>query len=59
VDQCSSSHPAVHEPGARVDAARAEPYLEDGLLTLEGSRYVLTERGMFLANELVLALVAS
>jgi len=39
-----------------VDADRAQPFLDEGLLERRQDRYVVTERGMFLANELVLAL---
>jgi len=41
---------------ADVEPARAEPFLTDGLLTEQDGRLVLTERGLFLANEVVLAL---
>jgi oxygen-independent coproporphyrinogen-3 oxidase len=40
----------------QVQAAAAEPFLEEGLLARRNGNYVLTERGMFLANELVVAL---
>ena len=46
-------------PASWVDAGIAEPYLEIGLLTLDGDDLVPTERGMLLLNELVLALAAS
>jgi hypothetical protein len=39
-----------------VDPSRADPYLREGLLVRRNDSYVLTERGMFLANEVVLAL---
>lgn len=41
---------------ADVDPARADVYLQEGLLARRNGSYVLTERGMFLANEVVLAL---
>lgn len=43
-------------PSAEVDPTRAEPYLATGLLVQRNGSYVLTERGMFLANDLALAL---
>jgi oxygen-independent coproporphyrinogen-3 oxidase len=43
-------------PATKVDAARAAPYLQAGLLARRNAHLVLTERGMFLANEVVLAL---
>jgi putative oxygen-independent coproporphyrinogen III oxidase len=43
-------------PSAEVDPSRAEPYLAAGLLVRRNGSYVLTERGMFLANDLALAL---
>ena len=39
-----------------VAAARAEPFLDEGLLQERDGRLVLTERGLFLANDVVLAL---
>jgi oxygen-independent coproporphyrinogen-3 oxidase len=39
-----------------VDAGRAAPFLEEGLLDERDGRLVLTERGLFLANDVVLAL---
>jgi oxygen-independent coproporphyrinogen-3 oxidase len=39
-----------------VDATRADVYLQEGLLARRNGSYFLTERGMFLANEVVLAL---
>ena len=39
-----------------VDAHRAEPFLDEGLLEEHDGRLVLTERGLFLANDVVLAL---
>jgi putative oxygen-independent coproporphyrinogen III oxidase len=39
-----------------VDAERAAPFLEEGLLDERDGRLVLTERGLFLANDVVLAL---
>jgi putative oxygen-independent coproporphyrinogen III oxidase len=46
-------------PASWVEPAVAEPYLETGLLTLDGASLVPTERGMLLLNELVLALAAN
>jgi putative oxygen-independent coproporphyrinogen III oxidase len=43
-------------PSAEVDPSRAELYLSAGLLVRRNGGYVLTERGMFLANDLALAL---
>jgi oxygen-independent coproporphyrinogen-3 oxidase len=43
-------------PAADVDPDRAEPFLEEGLLDRRDGRLVLTERGLFLANDMVLAL---
>jgi putative oxygen-independent coproporphyrinogen III oxidase len=43
-------------PWAEVDATRAMPFLEGGLLDERDGRLVLTERGLFLANDVVLAL---
>ena len=43
-------------PVAEVDAGRAEPFLDEGLLEERDGRLVLTERGLFLANDVVLAL---
>ena len=43
-------------PVAWVDEARAEGFVADGLAERRGERVVLTDRGMLLANELVLAL---
>src|SRR5207302_5083228 len=42
--------------GSEVDAARAAPFLAEGLLDDRGGMLVPTERGLFLANEVVLAL---
>ena len=39
-----------------VDRDRAEPFLAGGLLDQRDGRLVLTERGLFLANDVVLAL---
>jgi oxygen-independent coproporphyrinogen-3 oxidase len=39
-----------------VDAGRAAPFLQEGLLDERDGRLVLTERGLFLANDVVLAL---
>jgi putative oxygen-independent coproporphyrinogen III oxidase len=46
-------------PASWVEPTVAEPYLETGLLTLDGDSLVPTERGMLLLNELVLALAAN
>jgi oxygen-independent coproporphyrinogen-3 oxidase len=46
-------------PASWVEAGRADPYLETGLLRHEGDALVPTERGMLLLNELVLALAAN
>jgi oxygen-independent coproporphyrinogen-3 oxidase len=43
-------------PATEVDPTRAEPYLAAGLLVRRNGSYVPTERGMFLANDLALAL---
>ena len=43
-------------PASDVDAERAAPFLEEGLLDERDGRLVLTERGLFLANDVVLAL---
>jgi oxygen-independent coproporphyrinogen-3 oxidase len=43
-------------PVAWVDESRAEGFVADGLAERRGERVVLTDRGMLLANELVLAL---
>ncbi|MBI4260473.1 MAG: radical SAM family heme chaperone HemW [Actinobacteria bacterium] len=43
-------------PAADVDPALAEPYLAEGLLSRRNGHLVLTERGMFLANDVALAL---
>jgi putative oxygen-independent coproporphyrinogen III oxidase len=43
-------------PAAEVDPSRAEPYVDAGLLARRNGRYILTERGMFLANDLALDL---
>lgn len=45
-------------PAGEIDSSTAEPYLDEGLLVRRGDGYVLTEPGLFLANELVLALVS-
>ncbi len=39
-----------------VDARRAAEYVTQGLAKRRGGRFALTDRGMFLANEIVLAL---
>jgi oxygen-independent coproporphyrinogen-3 oxidase len=41
---------------AELDLERAEPYLDEGLLTRNDGHLVLSERGMLLANEVALAL---
>jgi oxygen-independent coproporphyrinogen-3 oxidase len=46
-------------PANWVEPDRAEPFLETGLLELDGDALVPTERGMLLLNELVLALAAN
>jgi coproporphyrinogen III oxidase-like Fe-S oxidoreductase len=43
-------------PAGWVDRAAAEGFVRRGLARWEGSRFALTEPGMFLANEVVLAL---
>jgi oxygen-independent coproporphyrinogen-3 oxidase len=43
-------------PAAQVEAAAAAPFLEQGLLARSNGNYVLTDRGMFVANEVILAL---
>ncbi|MFL5798374.1 MAG: radical SAM family heme chaperone HemW [Actinomycetota bacterium] len=43
---------------AEVDRALAAPFVEGGLLVERDGRMVLTERGLFLANDVVLALIA-
>jgi oxygen-independent coproporphyrinogen-3 oxidase len=43
-------------PTDDVDPAAAQTYLDEGLLDRRDGHYVLTERGMFLANDLALAL---
>lgn len=43
-------------PTVLVPRAVAEEFLDRGLATVAGGRFALTERGMFLENELVLAL---
>jgi len=43
-------------PASDVDAHRAAPFLEEGLLDERDGRLVLTERGLFLANDVVLAM---
>lgn len=43
-------------PSSWVEASKAEPFLESGLLRHEDGALVPTERGMLLLNELVLAL---
>ena len=45
-------------PSSWVDGARAEPYLESGLLVRDDGHLVPTERGLLLLNELVLALTS-
>jgi oxygen-independent coproporphyrinogen-3 oxidase len=46
-------------PASWIDDSRAEPFLENGLLTDEAGSLVPTERGMLLLNELVLALTTN
>jgi putative oxygen-independent coproporphyrinogen III oxidase len=47
---------AVGVPVEWVDEQRAAGFVEDGLALRRGDRLVLTERGLFLANDLVLSL---
>jgi coproporphyrinogen III oxidase-like Fe-S oxidoreductase len=44
-------------PLRTVETERAEPYLTEGLLRRRDDRLVPTDRGMFLANEVAVALV--
>jgi putative oxygen-independent coproporphyrinogen III oxidase len=44
-------------PAEWVDGPRAEAFLAEGLATRIGDRVALTDRGLFLANEVVLELV--
>ncbi len=46
-------------PAEWVETRRAEPFVAEGLLRTERGRLALTDRGMFVANEVVLALSAS
>jgi oxygen-independent coproporphyrinogen-3 oxidase len=46
-------------PSSWIDGARAEPYLESGLLLDRRGSLVPTERGMLVLNELVLGLITS
>ena len=43
-------------PAEWIDAARADGFVADGLAERRGDRLALTDRGMLLANEVVLAL---
>lgn len=43
-------------PAEWVPAGEAERFVEEGLARVGGGRFALTDRGMFLANEVVLAL---
>ncbi|MDP8957041.1 MAG: radical SAM family heme chaperone HemW [Actinomycetota bacterium] len=43
-------------PAAWVDLTRAEAFVTEGLARRDGARLSLTDRGMFVANEVVLAL---
>lgn len=43
-------------PAEWVDDVRVEPFLQEGLAQLTNGRLALTERGLFLANEVVLEL---
>ena len=43
-------------PARDVDPGRAAPYLDGGLLAERDGRLVLTERGLFLSNQVVLGL---
>jgi oxygen-independent coproporphyrinogen-3 oxidase len=49
---------AAGVPAADVDPTSAAPFLEGGLLDERDGRLVLTERGLFLANDVVLALTS-
>ena len=44
-------------PAASVPAGREEPYMAAGLLSRREDRFVLTDRGMFLAGEVATGLV--
>ncbi len=46
-------------PAEWVEMARAEAFVAEGLATTESGRLALTDRGMFLANEVVLALTGA
>ncbi len=43
-------------PAEWVEMGRAEPFMAEGLLRADGSRLALTDRGMFVANDVVLTL---
>ncbi|HEX2069280.1 MAG TPA: coproporphyrinogen-III oxidase family protein, partial [Actinomycetota bacterium] len=43
-------------PAEWVEMGRAAPFMADGLLRADGDRLALTDRGMFVANDVVLAL---
>ena len=43
-------------PAEDVDALRAAPFVDDGLAERRNGHFVLTDRGMFLANEVILEL---
>jgi putative oxygen-independent coproporphyrinogen III oxidase len=47
---------AAGVPSDDVDRDRAAPFLDEGLLAERDGRLVLTERGLFLANDVVLSL---
>ncbi|HEX2266967.1 MAG TPA: coproporphyrinogen-III oxidase family protein, partial [Actinomycetota bacterium] len=45
-------------PAEWVEMTRAEPFVAEGLAQANGGRLALTDRGMFVANDVVLALTA-
>jgi coproporphyrinogen III oxidase-like Fe-S oxidoreductase len=46
-------------PAEWIDAERATTFVADGLAERRNGRLALTDRGMFLANEMVLELARS
>jgi coproporphyrinogen III oxidase-like Fe-S oxidoreductase len=50
---------AAGVPASEIDPDRVAPFLAEGLLYERDGRLVLTERGLFLANDVVLALAGS
>lgn len=46
-------------PARWVDPSRADPFLEEGLAQRRDGRLALTDRGLFLANDVVLGLIGS